>query len=88
MDEHRLTIRREPHVGFDPAGAELQRPTERRQRVLGLVGSGAAMSEGDRSGHGVIVTHGTRRDPLSSAFAAVPMGRDKRATTLWEEGPS
>ena len=41
-------VGRELGVGLEPARAPLQRPCEGRERVLGEIGAGAPVGEGDR----------------------------------------
>ena len=48
VDQHDLAVGAQPGVGLEAPGAQLQGPAEGRERVLGRVGAGAPVGEGDR----------------------------------------
>ena len=45
--EHRDTVGGDPDIALQPGGAELERQFETGKGVLGRVGPGSAMAEGD-----------------------------------------
>ena len=75
-----------------PRAPQLERPAERRQRVLGLVGAGAPVGEGDRAVTAAEFVYPRRRPApghrtLKCSRPGVPMPAGKWATSDLGGGP-